>query len=87
MGFAEGEEEKVVAEGQVINIKGDILHCTIIEACYVSVSISKNHDNEYKLFESVDHNDTPLTRIEEAISYFILWPTEFLRPAGKIAYV
>ena len=87
MGFVEGEEKKVVAKVQVMNLKGDILHCRIIEACYVSMSISKSHDNVYKLFEFVDHNDTPLTRIEEAISYFILWPTEFLSPAGKIAYV
>jgi hypothetical protein len=54
MGFAKGEDEKVVAEGQVMNLEGDTLHCKVIEEGCLSVSITKSHDDAYELFENVD---------------------------------
>jgi hypothetical protein len=30
----------------------------------------------------VDQGDAPVIKMVKAILYFILWPTEFLRPAG-----
>jgi hypothetical protein len=79
MGFAEGEENKLVAEGQVMNL---VLHCRTIEEGCVSLSVTKSHDNAYELYETVDQGDAPVIKMVKAILYFILWPTEFLRPAG-----
>jgi hypothetical protein len=49
------------------------------------VSVTKSHDNAYELYETMDQNGTPVTRMGKAILYFILWPTEILRLAGGAA--
>ena len=36
------------------------------------VSVTKSHDNAYKLYEIVDQNDTLVIRMGKAISYFIV---------------
>jgi hypothetical protein len=63
-----------------MNLEGDTLYCKIIEEGCASVSITKSHDDAYELFEVVDQDDTAVTRVGQALSYFVLWPTEFLHP-------
>lgn len=85
MGFAEGEENKLVAKCQIMNLEGDTLYYKTIEEGCVSVSVTKSHVNASELYEIVDKDDTLVTKMDKVILYFILWPTEFLRPAGGVA--
>ena len=43
--------------------------------------VQKSEDGEYIFFKSVKINDPPLMKIREAVKFFIMWPTEFLRHA------
>jgi hypothetical protein len=54
MDFIEGEENKLVADGQVMNLEGDTLHYRTIEEGCMSVSVIKSHGDAYKLYETVD---------------------------------
>lgn len=79
MGVADGEEEQVVGIGKVINLEGAKLHgVTIPEGC-VSVEVQKSNNDDYVLYASVDLDDPPITKMGQAVSSFILWPTQFLK--------
>jgi hypothetical protein len=78
MGYGVGEEGKLIAHGKVKNVEGRILHGAIIYEGCVTLEMQKSEDDEYVLFKSVEMDDPPLWKIEEAVGNFIMWPTEFL---------
>jgi hypothetical protein len=78
MGLEEGEEEKVVAWGKVVNVAGASLHGRTIFPGLVSVEVTKSLDDNYGLFASVDLDDPPVTLVGQAVGHFVLWPTEFM---------
>ena len=81
MGYGVGEEGKLVAHGKVMNLQGGTVHGVPIHQGCVSVEVNKSVDDEYVLFASVEMDDPPIRKIGEAVGNFIMWPTEFLRPA------
>lgn len=81
MGYGVGEEGKLVAHGKVMNLEGGTVHGVPIYQGCVSVEVNKSIDDEYVLFASVEMDDPPIRKIGEAVGNFIMWPTEFLRPA------
>jgi hypothetical protein len=56
----------------------------IYEGC-VSLEVQKGADDEYVFFKSVEMDDPPLRKIEEAVGNFIMWSTEFLRHTIMLA--
>ena len=85
MGYEEREEKKVVARGKVRNVEGGTLHGVPIYTDCLSLEVQKSEDNDYVLFRSVDLDDLPIRKIEEAVGWFILWPTEFLHHACMLS--
>ena len=81
MGYGVNEEGKLVAHGKVMNLEGGTVHGVPIYQRCVSVEVNKSVDDEYVLFASVEMDDPPIRKIGEAVGNFIMWPTEFLRPA------
>lgn len=85
MGVGDGEEGLVVGVGKVINLEGSKVHgVTIPEGC-VTVEVSKSNNDDYVLYESVDLDDPPITKMGQAVNTFILWPLEFLNHAVQLA--
>jgi hypothetical protein len=74
MRLEEGEEEKVVARGKVVNVVGASLHGKTIFPGLVSVEVTRSLDDNYGLFASVDLDDPPVT----LVGHFVLWPMEFM---------
>ena len=79
MGYGVGVEGKLVAHGKVTNVQEETVHEVPIYKGCVSVEVHKSEDDDYVFFRSVEMNDPPIRKIGEAVGYFILWPTEFLR--------
>lgn len=85
MGISDGEEGLVVGMGKVINLEGSKLHgVTIPEGC-VTVEVSKSNNDDYLLYETVDLDDPPITKMGQAVNSYILWPLEFLNHAVQLA--
>lgn len=81
MGYGVGEEGKIVRYGKVLNLQGGTVHeISIYQGC-VFVGINKSEDDEYVMFRSMKMNDSSKQKIGGAVGHFIMWPTEFLRPA------
>ena len=78
MGLEEGQDEKVVAQGKVVNVVGASLHKKTIFLGLVSIEVTKSLDDNYGLFANVDLDDLPVTLVEQAVGHFVLWPTEFM---------
>ena len=72
MNYEVDEEGKLVAHGKVMNVEGETMHEIIIYAGCVSMEVQKNENNEYVIFRSVEMDDPPIQKIEEAIGNFIL---------------
>ena len=78
MGLEEGEEEKVVARGKVVNIAGAFLHRRTTFPGLVSIEVTKSLDDNYSLFASVDLDDPSMTLVGQAVGHFVLWSTKFM---------
>lgn len=85
MGLGVNEEQLLVAEGKVMSLPGATLHGVVICEGNVSVQVTKSHDDAYVLYQSINLDDPPVTKIGEAVGQFILWPTECLVHSGKTA--
>lgn len=79
MGVEEGEEDKIVADGEVLSVEGGTLHGRQLTEGMVSVQVLKSYDNDYVLYQPITLDDPPVTKIGEAVLHWIAWPTEFLR--------
>ena len=72
MGYEVGEEEKLIAHRNVINVEDRTVHEVLIYKRCVSVEVHKNVDDEYVIFRSVKIDDPPMRKIGEAVKNFIL---------------
>ena len=82
MGLRIGAEEKVVADAIVINLARRSLYGVPICEGLMFMIVVKNNSDEYVLFESVDLNSLPITKVGEAVGEFVLWSIEFVRKAA-----
>lgn len=65
MSYAVGEEEKLVAHIEMINVEGYLLHKVTIYEGYMSSEMQKSHNDEDVLFKSVDWMTLPCVRMEK----------------------
>jgi hypothetical protein len=82
MGLGIGKEDKVVADAIVIKVAGGLLHGIPICKGQVSVTVVKSYNIKCVLFESVDLNSPPITKVGEVVGEFVLWPAKFLQNAA-----
>ena len=54
------------------------MHGVVICEGIVSLEVLRSHDDVYVLYQSIMLDDPPVTKIDDAVGQFILWPTECL---------
>jgi hypothetical protein len=74
----EGEEEKHVADGIVVNVEGDTVHSVKIKDGEVSVQVLKSHDDGYKLYRKNTVDFPEVSTCKQAVGGIILWIIDYM---------
>jgi hypothetical protein len=79
MGIGVDEGSLLVGEGRVTTLPGGTLHGVVIAEGTVSLAVLQSHDDGYVLYKPLMLDDSPVSKIGDAVGQFILWPTKCLR--------
>jgi hypothetical protein len=61
-----------VADGEIMNVEGGMLHCKPICAGEVSVHVTGSHIPAYILYKAVDMDNSEVTKMGAAVGHIVL---------------